>query len=110
MSIRKKHRFNFWVLIGFSLLFVLYKLVKWILTFKTVHWILIGLTLILLLLIRRHLKQLQFQREAEARKLMIKRQGNLIELRKMDPLKFEKFVCDLFIQLGYEAYVTKGSG
>lgn len=98
------------LLIGALIIATIYKLVEWISSFSLLNW----LTLILLLIgefILRRQSNLKKQRiEKEKQKQELARLGNLNKLKTMDPFKFEKFVCNLFRQLGHEAYVTKGSG
>src|SRR5699024_6642006 len=103
----KRIPFNFTMIIGIILLFTLIQFIKWILSFTIVHWILIGYAFFGIYLLKRYFISKKVQREIEERRLNLKRQKNLSDLKRMDWFAFESFVCDLFIELGYETLLTK---
>lgn len=107
---RRQYRFNLIVLTGLFIAYVLYEFAKWVATFSILTWLTIGIVVIGGLFLWRHMNQLKVLKEKEQQRLDQRRLGNLNELTRMDPLKFEAYVCGLFVQLGYEAYLTKASG
>lgn len=86
------------------------KIVSWFSTLSIVSWYFIVLTVVGLLVIKRHLNKQKKLKVAEQRRLELERHGNLNNLKRMLPLDFEHFVCELLKQFGYDAHVTKATG
>ncbi|MCA1012791.1 restriction endonuclease [Halobacillus halophilus] len=97
------------------------KIFVWLASLSAIGWLAIG-TIIIAITIVVHkiqmnkklkeglIKKRKAEEEATQRKLLLKRKGTLAELKKMPPLDFEFFICDLFVQMGYDAQVTKATG
>ncbi|MFC7321068.1 restriction endonuclease [Halobacillus campisalis] len=90
------------------------KFFYWLMSLSPLTWLtMIFAIIVFVTLFRNHrIKKKIIEEEliAHERKIVLKRKGNLIDLKKMLPLEFEYFICDLFLQMGYEAEVTKATG
>lgn len=97
------------------------KFLVWLSSLSVVSWLVIGTIVAAISMViykvrvnkkleEEILNKCKAEKEAAERKLLLKRKGTLTELKKMPPLDFEYFVCDLFIQMGYDAHVTKATG
>lgn len=86
------------------------KLINWLATLSVFTWILILVGIMGLIFLKRYAVHQRELEEAERRKLEIKRQGNLDQLKKMKPREFEYFVSDLFKQMKYDAHMTNETG
>lgn len=92
------------------IIFLVSKIITWLSGLSIYSWLLIVLATVGILFIRRYsIKQKGFK-IAEQRRLQLERQGNLNSLKVMPPLDFERYVCELFKQFGYDAHVTKSTG
>ncbi|WP_176330250.1 restriction endonuclease [Oceanobacillus rekensis] len=95
---------------GFLLIAAFYQIVLLLSSLSIVGWLIIGIVITGIILIRRNLKQKRERKEKEERCKVLERQGNLNQLRKMPFRQFEIYVCDLFRQMGYDAHVTPPTG
>ncbi|MFA1820026.1 restriction endonuclease [Virgibacillus oceani] len=103
---RRNVNLIFIIIISFSVV----KLVDWSTTLSMFTWELILVGIIGLISYKKYAAQQRKLEEAERRKLEIKRQGNLDNLKKMNPRKFEHYISELFKQLKYDAHVTNPTG
>jgi len=88
----------------------IYKFIEWVATIHVMYWLIISLLLVVMLIRKRYTKRQNEKNELEVQRARLERLGNLSVLQKMTSIEFEKYICDLFIQLGYEASVTQASG
>ncbi|UOQ43764.1 restriction endonuclease [Halobacillus salinarum] len=103
------------------LIMIIEMLFAWLASLSGIAWVTIAtisITIIMVIhVVRMHKKskeekinKLKAEEEAAKRKLLLRRQGTLTQLKRMKPLDFEYFICDLFTQMGYDAQVTKATG
>ncbi|MEN1969850.1 restriction endonuclease [Lentibacillus sp. N15] len=98
-------------LIGAAFIIILInRFVTWLASLSITVWLAIAIAVIGLMFFKRYLNKKIKLKEKEQRRIALERQGNLNYLKRMAPLAFESYVCDLFKQFGYEAYVTKSTG
>lgn len=107
---RKQFRLYLFLTIGIIILVITYKMIEWVSTFSLLTWFMVGLILISAFLVNRHIKEQDQKIKNEAQKRALARLSNLKDLKNLHYFQFEEVVCDLFIQLGYDAHVTKASG
>lgn len=107
---KRQFRFYTFLFIASMIIMAIYKFIEWVATIHVMYWLIISLLLVVMLIRKRYTKRQNEKNELEVQRARLERLGNLSVLQKMTSIEFEKYICDLFIQLGYEASVTQASG
>lgn len=108
IKLTKTHKQVLMIVLMF-LVMGLYKFVQLLSTLTFLSWIFITLALIgvlsAILLIRKQRKL----KLIEQRRMELQKNRTLTDLKNMCPFEFERYVCDLFKLMGYQASVTSRS-
>ncbi|MFC0299260.1 hypothetical protein ACFFIS_00225 [Virgibacillus soli] len=107
---KKDMKINLFLLAAVLILYIVYYFFIWLTSLNIYQWFIIISLILACMMLRRKYKHKKRMREAEERREYLERQSNLKDLMKMDWLEFEKYICDLFIQLGFEASLTSATG
>lgn len=92
------------------LLFLLTSFINWLTSLSAIGWLVIIAAIIIAILAKKHVNHQRKIKEAEKRRLRLERTNNLKELKKMLPIAFEHYTCDLFRQFGFDSHVTPATG
>ena len=103
---------TFWIVYAGIVIFLslLNETIYWLTSLPKVTWLILLAVTAGILFAWGYIRKRRKIREEENRKLALRRQGHLSNLKQMDPFEFERYICDLFKELGYEANVTTSSG
>lgn len=107
---KKDLKLYLYLFVGVLIFTLVYQLFIWITNLSIYQWMVILTLIVGFVIARRHIKNERRLRESEERREYLERQSNLEDLMQLNWLDFEKYIRDLFIQLGFEASLTSPSG
>lgn len=103
---KKEFRAFLIIFAGILIMTSAYYVFIWVTSLSIVHWLIIFFCFLGLIFVRRRHKEKQLKMIAEERRRKLERQAKLEVLIKMGSREFEEYICDLFIEIGFDAILT----
>ncbi|MDQ0352042.1 restriction system protein [Alkalibacillus filiformis] len=98
------------ILIGVFVVALTFDLLKWTFNIPGIAWVATAGILGLIYFARTYLNERKRARIIEYRRQYLQKHGDLEQLKQMSPSEFEQYISDLFVQMGYNAFVTEPNG
>ncbi|WP_017184857.1 restriction endonuclease [Alkalibacillus haloalkaliphilus] len=98
------------ILIGVFVAALTFDLLKWTFNIPGIAWVATAGVLVLIYFARSYLNERKRARVIEYRRQYLQKHGELEQLKQMSSQDFEQYISDLFVQMGYNAFVTEPNG
>ncbi|GAA0451354.1 restriction endonuclease [Alkalibacillus silvisoli] len=99
-----------WVLISIFLIALAFDLLKWTFEIPGIAWIATAAVLVTIYITRSKLNNRKRAIMIEYRRQYLQKRADLDTLKQMPEFEFKQFISDLFVQMGYNAFITEPDG